>query len=436
MKKDRLDYEFLPEALEIEATPPSPFGRILLWAVVLLVIAAFLWSYFGKVDEVAVARGKVIPDGMVKVIQPRETGVIRVIHVEEGQKVSKGDLLIELDPTITQAEVESSQRSLIINRYDMARLKAELRGEEIQGSGKDHEKLLLLQRDLKQAREDEHRAKVASLELIISQKRIALLSAEESIGKLEKTVELVSKQEEALRTLAEKGYASMMEHLQRQKELVRTEKELNEQRKLAEQIRDGLKEAEKNLEALKKERARSILGEIIERERAITVLEGEFIKASKRHQLEKLYSPVNGTVHGLAMHTIGGVVTSAQPIVTIVPEGTPLIVEAMAPNKDIGFIHPGQKAELKLDTFPFQKYGTIEAELFYISPDAQEIDKIGLVYKIKLRPQRFTLRVEYKDIPISPGMAVTAEVKTGKRRVIEFFLSPLIKHVDESLTLR
>ena len=436
MKKDHLDYEFLPEALEIEETPPSPFGRILLWAVVLLTVAAFLWSYFGKVDEEVVARGKVVPDGMVKVIQPLEAGVIRAIHVEEGQKVKKGDLLIELDPTITQAEVESSERSLTINRYDMARLKAELKGEEIRGSGKDHDKLLLLQKDLKKAREAEHKAKVLSLESIFSQKKTALQSAEESIPKLEKTVELVGKQEEALRELAEKGYASMMEHLQRQKELVRTEKELNEQRKLAEQLQDSLKEAERNLEALKKERERSILSEIIDKERAITVLEGEFTKASRRSQLERLYSPVNGTVHGLATHTIGGVVTSAQPIITIVPDGTPLIVEAMALNQDIGFIHTGQKAELKLDTFPFQKYGTIEAELSYVSPDAQEDQKIGLVYKIKLKPKRFTIRVRDKDIPISPGMAVTAEIKTGERRVIEFFISPFIKYVDESLTLR
>ncbi len=436
MKKDRLDYEFLPEAMEIEETPPSPFGRVLLWAIVVLVVGAFLWSYFGKVDEEVVARGKIIPDGMIKVIQPSDTGVIRAIHVEEGQRVKEGDLLIELDPTITQAEVESSEKSLAINRSDMARLRAELRGGQIRGSGKNHDKLLLLQTDLKQAREAEHQAKVESLELVVSQKKIALQSAEESILKLEKSLELVSKQEGAFRQLAEKGYASVMEHLQRQKELVRTEKELDEQRKLADQIQDGLKEAEKNLEALKKERERSILGEIVEKERAITVLEGEFTKASRRSQLERLYSPVNGTVHGLVTHTIGGVVTPAQPIISIVPDGTPLIVEAMALNQDIGFIHPGQKAELKLDTFPFQKYGTIDAELSYVSPDAQEDQKIGLVYKIKLKPKRFTIRVKDKDVPIVPGMAVTVEIKTGEKRVIEFFISPFIKYVDESLTLR
>jgi len=436
MKKDRLEYEFLPEALEIEETPPSPLGRILLWSIVLLMVAAFLWSYFGKVDEEVVARGRVVPDGMVKVIQPRETGVIWAIHIKEGQRVRKGDLLIELDPTLTQAEIESSERSLTISRYDMARLKAELRGEELQGSGKDHEPLLLLQKDLKKAREAEHKAKVVSFESILSQKKTALQSADEGIVKLEKTVELVSRQEEALRQLADKGYASMMEHLQRQKELVRAEKELNEQKKLAEQIQDSLKETERNLEALKKERERSILGEMVEKERIITILEGELTKASRKSQLEKLCSPVDGTVHGLAAHTIGGVVTSAQPLITIVPDGTPLIVEAMALNKDIGFIQLGQIAELKWDTFPFQKYGTIEAELFYVSPDAQEDQKMGLIYKIKLKPKCSAMRVKGRMIPLTPGMAVTAEIKIGERRVIEFFISPFIKYADESFTLR
>jgi len=97
------------------------------------------------------------------------------------------------------------------------------------------------------------------------------------------------------------------------------------------------------------------------------------------------------------------VVTSAQPTVIIVPEGTPLIVEAMVPNKDIGFIHTDQQAELKFDTFPFQKYGTIDADLFYISPDAQEVDKVGLVYKIKLKPKRFSIELKIKTFPFHRG---------------------------------
>lgn len=436
MKRDRLEFEFLSEALEIEETPPSPLGRLLLWIIFILTILAFLWSYFGKVEEVAIARGKIVPDGMIKVIQPRETGIIRAIYVEEGQKVKKGDLLIELDPTISKAELESREKSLKINRYDIERLNAELKGSEMKRGRENPDKLISLQKSLKQAREDEYRAKMESIKLAISQKKTALSSVEESIDKLEKTLDIVKKQEEVLGRLAEKGYASVMEHLQRQKELVRTEKELNEQRKFAEQIRDSIKEQEKNLEALIKERERSILNEIIEREKSIAILEGEIKKAEKRYELEKLYSPVDGTVHGLAMYTIGGVVTSAQPVITIVPEGTSLIVEAMVLNKDIGFIKPGQLAELKLDTFPFQKYGTIDAELFYVSPDAREDEKLGLVYKIKLKPKKYFIRVKDKEIPLSPGMALTAEIKTGKRRIIEFFISPLIKHIDESLKIR
>lgn len=163
---------------------------------------------------------------------------------------------------------------------------------------------------------------------------------------------------------------------------------------------------------------------MFEKEKAISVLEGEFTKARKRSQLGRLYSAVDGTVHGLATHTIGGVVTSAQPIITIVPDGTPLIVKAMALNQDIGFIQVGQKAELKLDTFPFQKYGTVEAELSYVRPDAQEDQKLGLVYKLKLKLKRFTIRVKDREVPLAHGVAVTAEVKTGERRVTAILWNP------------
>ena len=145
---------------------------------------------------------------------------------------------------------------------------------------------------------------------------------------------------------------------------------------------------------------------------------------------------MSGTVHGLASYTIGGVVTPAQPIVTIVPEGTPLIVEAMALNKDVGFLKTGQEAEIKLDTFPFQRYGTIKAKIVSISPDAFEDEKLGPVYKIKVATEKLHIAVDGKNIPVSPGMAVSVEVKTRKRRIIEFFLSPIVKYADEGLTLR
>ena len=170
--------------------------------------------------------------------------------------------------------------------------------------------------------------------------------------------------------------------------------------------------------------------------RNIASVEGEAIKAKKMYELERLVSPVDGAVHGLAAYTVGGVVTPAQPVVTVVPEGTALIIEAMALNKDIGFLSPGQEAEIKLDTFPFQKYGTLKGRLVSISPDAFEDEKLGAVYRVRVEMQKTTFRVNGRDIEVTPGMSVFVEIKTGKRKIIEFFLSPIVKYAKESLTLR
>ena len=447
-KGDNLQYEFLPPALEIEETPPSPARRLLIWAIFIMIIIAFLWSYFGKVDEVAVARGKVIPDGRVKVIQPMETGVIKAIHVEEGQRVKEGQMLIELDPTIKQADVASTAKALSIHMTDKERLIEELNGEKtgegqyegsrLKANGKWQEAkgILQLQKQLKEARESEYKAREDALRLIISQRENALFAAEAILIKLEKTHAILNEQEIAYRNLYKHEYISKMDLLNKQMEFHSAEQEMEAQKRIVRQAKDSLEEARKNLDALKKEREKGILSDIVDREKSITAIEGEVIKAKKRYEFEKLCSPVAGTVHGLASYTVGGVVTPAQPIVAVVPDGTPLIIEAMALNKDIGFLKVGQEAEVKLDTFPFQKYGTIKGKVVFISPDAFEDEKLGSVYKMKVELEKPSINVDGNGIPVSPGMAVTVEVKTNKRRIIEFFLSPIVKYAKESLTLR
>lgn len=443
-KNDNLEYEFLPHALEIEDTPPSPVKRILIWMIFGMVFLSFIWSYFGKVDEVAVARGKVIPDGRVKVIQPMETGVIRAIHVQEGQQVKKGQILIELDPTIKQADVESTAKALSIHVTDKERLMEELNGEESAISNQPSaiskrrktKGIFALQTKLKEARESEYKAREDALRLIISQRENALLAAEAILIKLEKTHAILKEQEIAYRNLYKHEYISKMDLLNKQMEFHSAEQEMEAQKRIVKQAKDSLEEARKNLDAIKKEREKGILSDIVDREKSITAIEGEVVKAKKRYDLERLCSPVAGTVHGLASYTVGGVVTPAQPIVTVVPEGTPLIIEVMALNKDIGFLKVGQEAEVKLDTFPFQKYGTIKGKVAFISPDAFEDEKLGSVYKMKVELEKPSINVDGNGIPVSPGMAVTVEVKTNKRRIIEFFLSPIVKYAKESLTLR
>lgn len=160
------------------------------------------------------------------------------------------------------------------------------------------------------------------------------------------------------------------------------------------------------------------------------------VKAERHFNLRKFYSPVDGTVNALGVFTIGGVVSATKPMITIVPVNTPLIIEVNVLNRDIGFINLDQEVEIKLDTFPFQKHGILEGKVKKISPDAFEDEKMGLTYKVEITPTKNNVKHNGQEIILSPGMSLTAEVKTGRRRIIEFFLSPLIKYADESLTLR
>lgn len=435
LSHDNLENEFLPPALEIQESPPSPLPRLLIWLIFLVVLTALLWACIGTVEIVAEARGRVIPDGRVKVLQPLEEGVVKAIHVAEGQRVRAGQVLIEFDPTLRRADVESSVKSLSLHRTEKARLMDELAGGG-RSSGGDSSRSRGLQGLLQTARESEYRAREEGQKLIIAQRESALHASEAILAKLEKTREIVAEQEASLRSLQEGGYISRMEWREKQKEFVGVEQELEAQRKVVQQGLDSLEEARRTLDAIRNERNRTILTDIVERERHIASMEGEVVKARRMYDLEKLVAPVDGVVHGLSAYTVGGVVEPAEDLVSIVPDGTPFIIEVMVLNKDVGFIRVSQLAEIKLDTFPFQKYGTIRAEVLSISPDAIEDQKMGMVYKVRVKPAWTDLLVEGRRVSIAPGMTASVEIKTGSRRIIEFFLSPIIKYARESISVR
>lgn len=381
--KDNLEYEFLPPALEIEKTPPSPLGRAVIWITFSLVILIGLWSYFGKVDEVATARGKIIPDGRVKTLQPLEEGIIKAVHVKEGERVKEGQLLIEFDPTINEADFKSKERTLLISKVEKELLLAKLYGKDIEQvlsqmnnemSG-DVAEAIIIQRDLEKAKNAEQEAKETALVSSIAQKSNRLNTAQNLLDLLKEDVEMVEVDEKANLELYEQGGISKMDYLSKKRELNLAIQKVEEQQAVVFEINEGLNNDINNLNTLKTEKQLQLMSELSELNKAITTIEGEVVIARKRFELQKLGSPVNGTVHGINAYTIGGIVTSAQPLITVVPEGTPLVVEADVLNKDIGFIKVGQIAAIKMDTFPFQKYGTIEGEVLSVSPDAVEDQK-------------------------------------------------------------
>lgn len=497
-----LQYEFLPSALEIVERPSSTMGRNIIYTIFGILITALLWSCISKVDEVAVARGKVVPDGRVKVLQPLEEGIITGIYVDEGQRVEQGQLLMELDTTIQKVDEQNIQKLLQTAKLERDLLEKILQGKDIQNDLMDDRisseiksnilelnttrknyyetKKQLLDIQLRQSKEQLEIAKTnlerLEGELQINRAREAQLKKMENAPKaesvelerLQNMMDILEKEVEKYSILYESGAVAKAEWEGKSNELSLLKKQYNSQKAKAGQEQDNsilnrqaaqniamttqkemelqkmnIQQAKSNIEKaqteqqnLEEENKSQILNWMVEKNKEIQQLSSQLLKAEKSLQLQSLKSPANGIVQGISMNTIGGVATKAQPLMTIVPDDTPLMIEAYLDNKDIGFVREGQEVRVKLDTFSYQKYGTVDGIVVAVSPDAIEDEKRGLIYKMKISMKQKTISVEGNEVPVSSGMAVTAEIKTGKRRVIEFFLEPLLKNIRESVILR
>ena len=437
------EMEFLPASLEVVETPPSPIGRAIIWCIVAFVIFGIAWACLGKTDVVAVAQGKIIPSGRVKTIQPLERGVVSKILVQDGQVVKKGDLLIELDTTSSGADVERVEVELKASLLEKARISALLAWDPMQGG---QPKLAVPEG----ANEDD----VFQERLYLAQDADALISklktydkelrrlkaqeqaAKHTVDKLSKTLPIATKQADARKQLYEQDVAPENEWLQAEAQRIEVEQDLKtEQQELEEAQAAIMVTAEQRIQTLSEYRR-----DLLERRaQVVTRIDGltqELKKANQANTLQSITAPVAGRVQQLAVHTIGGVVTPAQPLMVLVPEDFKLEIEANVLNKDIGFVHAGQQVEIKLEAFPFTEYGIIDGNLRHVSSDAIQTDDGDLFYLARVDMGQTYILVNGKKVNLSPGMRATVEVKIRERRLIEFFLSPLLKYANESMKER
>jgi hemolysin D len=429
--------EFLPAVLEIQQAPPSPIGRAILWTILAGFTAGLLWATFGWVDIVATAQGKIIPSGHSKTIQPYETGVIAAIHVQDGQVVKKGDVLIELDPTLNHADRDRALNEYGAAKVDAARLRALIAGHPTLDVPSDSDpQYVLLQRQLLRDQWAEYQARIGTAQHLIDQRKAALDQTRENIRRLEATVPMEAERAEAFKKLLEHEAATKLDFLQAEQQRIDKTQELAGQRNKLRQDRSALLEAETNYRALVSEFQQTKQAELSLLETKASLLTHEVTKAGQKADLQRLTTPIDGVVQQLTVHTVGGVVTPAQELLIVVPKDHPVEVAAQVENKDVGFVKNGQIVEIKVETFPFTLYGTIPGTVLSVSDDAAPIEKVGLVYPTRVGMDRSTIQVEGRQVNLSPGMAVTVEIKTGQRRVIEYLLSPLLKSVKESLRER
>lgn len=443
LKHNKAEFEFLPAALEVRETPPSPIGRAISWSIVILFTIAIIWACIGQVDIVAVAQGKVIPGDRTKLIQPLEIGTIRAIYVHDGQPVQKGDVLIELDTTSAEADEKRIALEYVTARANETRagaLAAAMQGTGVEprprwpadlGAG-----VLEPQKQQLKSQWTEYQARMSSLENEHTRRQAELAGTDEVIKKLEGTVPLVTERAEALKKMADKQLAPRKDYLEMEQRRIEQVQDLAAQRQRRNEVIAALAQNGQERRSYEAEALNKALSEFADAKQRRQGLEQENIKASQRTHLQRLAAPVDGVVQQLAVHTVGGVVTPAQQLMVIVPREDKVEIEAIIENKDIGFVREGQPAEVKVDAFPFTKYGILDAELIDVSDDAVQDEKHGLIFLSRVLLKQTAIRVEDKLINLSPGMAVTVEVKTGQRRLIEYILSPVMQYVDESVRER
>ncbi|HEV2677091.1 MAG TPA: HlyD family type I secretion periplasmic adaptor subunit [Aliidongia sp.] len=457
--RNAVERAFLPAALEIVETPASPTARLSALLILLFLASALVWSYFGHVDIVASAPGKIMALTSTKVVQPYETGVVRAILVADGDKVKQGDVLVELDRTVSTADRSRYADMLLQAQLDQARL-----NELMVPTGGDPfarvaaaADLLAAARARLDAEQREEAAKVARLDTQTAQKRSEEAAVEAGIAKIDAALPLVRARATIREHAMTAEYGNKLDYLQQQQQLVEMEHERIVQLRKHD-------EAEASLVELGIERAqteaqfrRTVLTDLAKANREVAEASTELAKADRKQTLESLTAPVDGDVQDLTVHTLGGVVTPAQQILRIVPSSGGIEAEVVVANRDVGFVQTGQEAEIKIDTFPFTRYGLIPGHVRELARDAVEepradqrrqgsqstgddpasIERSGqLVYTARITLDRNSLTIDGHTVELAPGMSITAEIKTGKRRVLDYLLSSFQRYSHDALRER
>lgn len=442
ISREAHELEFLPDALALQETPVSPVPRVTMWILISFAVIALAWSIVGQIDVVAVAQGKIVLGDRSKTIQSMDAAVVKTIYVRDGQHVNAGDILIELDRTGADADVLAVEKELTAAKFEVAGARAliaalqtgkvsklTLPGDAGRAGYSEAEELV-------RGRYQDFHAKITKLIADTDAEEATLSATREIVMSLERTLPISTRRAEDLKKLADANLVAKHDYLAQEQTRLEEEGNLASQRKRIESLKATIRSMKSEQTSLMTETRKSALEAIDQNSQKISSLEQELVKAELKGRLLTLTSPVSGTVQQLAIHTVGGVVTTAQPLMTIVPTEGALEIEAVLENKDVGFVREGQSAIVKVATFPYTKYGTIDGIVTSVSRDAVESEKLGPIYQMKVKLNRSSISVDGNPVGLGAGMATTVEVKTAQRRVIEYFLSPLIQHSSESFRER
>jgi len=436
--------DFSPPLLRLTESPPNPLGRKVLWVILTMLGALFLWAIFGKLDIVAVAEGKLVPQTYLKIVQPAESGIVKEILVKEGETVRAGQVLMRMDTLSTDADAKSLETEHQRKRLTLRRIDAELSNRPFRAEPGDPPAL---------AREvdAQYRANRAALDAALAEERSRLIkarhdlsSAEQVKTKLTEVLPHYRNQDKAYDKLVEKGFVGGIMASDKKRERIEKEQELKTQDFLIESTRASIQQSDKKLIQIDSDYRRQLHAERNENQSAFDKLAQEIAKQTHKRELLELKAAQDSIVKDLATHTVGTVVQPGTVLLTLVPQQDVLRAEVWVSNDDIGFVRVGQPVKLKLAAYQFQKYGMIQGTVEHVSADAADSNTGNspadgksnkpqpLVYKALVTLKAMQLEVDGEKFNLGAGMQASAEILLGTRTVLEYLLSPVKKAWHEA----
>ena len=456
VKRSADELDFLPAAVEILESPPSKFAHILMLVICLFFIISLLWSWFSFIETEAVATGKVVPVGKVKNIQSLVLGRVEEILVKEGEYVKEGQLLIKLDPTESEVDIQQVTAQLLQNELSYARLTLLLDASNSHETGTPNLRQwirtrgnpTLLQDISPSAEEWVRQQKLLDYDFLsflskdhalleeIKQKKASINAINAEIRRLNILDPLHKSNEQAIHSLMEQGHVSRVDWLNAKEKQVDFSQQLEVQKSRRVEALATLSASQSEHDSFHKEFRQARMERLNEHSDKIEELKLSFIKAKEHDQNSYITAPVSGTVQQLSVFSDGSVVQPGSTLLNIIPDGSILEIEAMVENKDIGFIQKGMPVDIKFEAFPYTYFGYLKGEVTQISTDSVDAKEMGMVYPVYIKLDRDSLNVNGIEQPIRVGMSVTAELEIGDRRLLEYFMEPFFRYRNETLTER
>ncbi len=441
LEADALD--FAPAILQAQQRPPSPLPRLVLRGLLALAGVMLVWAIFGRLDIVAVAQGKLVPESFVKIVQPAEPGIVREILVKEGETVAADQVLMRMDARVSAADSKIVENELKLRALQLRRIDAELSGAALIKKAEDESALFGEVQAQYRARRQAYLDALESERTMLAKARADLKAAIEVEVKLKRTAPIYRDQAEGWEKLAQEGFAGRLMALDRQRGYIEVEQDLRAQAHTIDSLKALIAQSEKRIAQIDSNYRQQLQNERVEASGQQLKLQQDRDKQQHRHSLLELKAPQAGIVKDLATHTVGTVVSPGTVLLTLVPHDEPLQAEVWVSNLDAGFVRPDQRVKIKLAAFPFQKYGMIEGVVRRVSIDATDSKDIngGRPNAAGEEPLQYRALVALKSAYLerdgdkfwpSPGMQVNAEINLGSRSVLEYLLSPIQKVTHEA----